>query len=84
MHIVQASCGCLRNKVRAIAEVDTLVPHIDTEPVRVNIGDGPSKLDHICPALCTALSKQALLTLTGMQQVEEVAFSPPQTQKSAV
>ncbi|KAA6426638.1 MAG: magnesium chelatase subunit H [Trebouxia sp. A1-2] len=38
----QAACGCVTQKVRAIAEVDTLVPAIDTEPIRVSIGDGPS------------------------------------------
>ena len=41
---LQAACGCGTQKVRAIAEVDTLVPAIDTEPIRVSIGDGPSKI----------------------------------------
>lgn len=41
---LQAPCGCNAQKVRAIAEVDTLVPGISKEPVRVSIGDGPGKL----------------------------------------
>ncbi|KAL3142075.1 Magnesium chelatase [Trebouxia sp. C0010 RCD-2024] len=38
----RAACGCASSKIRAVAEVDTLVPAIDTEPIRVSIGDGPS------------------------------------------
>ena len=43
VRVSQAACSCVTTRIRAIAEVDTLVPAIDTEPIRVSIGDGPSE-----------------------------------------
>ena len=84
MHAVQASCGCMRNKVRAIAEVDTMVPAIDTEPIRVNIGDGPSESGNICnPGNFCVQEGTADAQHVLSPQVGEADCSLPQTQKFA-
>lgn len=62
---LQGPCGCNVQKIRAIAEADTLVPGISNEPVKVSIGDGPgahktSTIDATCH---TATALQPCVTV---------------------
>ena len=64
-----------------------MVPAIETEPIRVSIGDGPSMLGCVVFAYSnsavTAYCMHAQLTQPPLQ-VEEEDFSPAQTQRFAV